>query len=165
MQTWQPGDFAVVHDPTIGGALVRALQDLSGGRSRWEHAIIGLEHGMIIEAMPRGAVKVPMHYADVRWSGGRLPAALAPTTAQRAVICSAAEGFAGTPYGFLDYAAIAAHYWHIPVPGLRDYLASTRTLICSQLVSAAYQAAGISLFPGLWDGYVRPADLARLTGG
>lgn len=164
MQTWRPGDYAVVHDPTPGGALVRALQDLTGVRSRWEHVIVGLGDGMIVEAMPCGAVKVPMHYTDVYWSGGRLPANLTPDDGQRTRICSAAESLVGTPYGYLDYAAIAAHYWHLPVPGLRRYIASTRTLICSQMAAAAYLAAGITLFPAEWDGYVRPVDMARLVG-
>ncbi len=77
---------------------------------------------------------------------------------------AAARGYAAAEadYSFLDYLALAAHRYRLPVPGLRTYIKSTGHLICSQLVDACYQAAGVQLFDDhRWNGYVTPSDLAR----
>jgi hypothetical protein len=66
----------------------------------------------------------------------------------------------GTPYSFLDYVAIAAHRFHLPIPGLKRFIASTRHEICSALVDEVYRRAGFALFSDArWPGYVVPAAL------
>jgi hypothetical protein len=167
MQGWLPGDFAVVHSHAAVGQLVHLLQGISGGGPDYEHVIVGLAQGRIVEAMPGGAVDVPFHYspADVFWSTHRLPIAMEPSELQRSLIVNAARRYTGVGYSFADYAALAAHTWHLPAPGLERFVASTRHMICSQLADQCYQDAGVHLFSdGRWPGYVRPADLARLVG-
>jgi hypothetical protein len=93
----------------------------------------------------------------ILWSAGRIPL----TGPQRDAICLAARGYIGTPYSWLDYLAIAAHRLRIPVPGLRRFIESDKSMICSQLVDRVYADAGVHLFSGVWPGYVTPADLAR----
>jgi hypothetical protein len=47
---------------------------------------------------------------------------------------------------------------------VRDYVADTHHMICSQLVDYAYLSAGVRLFPyGEIPGDVIPADLWRLV--
>src|SRR5260221_6502179 len=146
------------------------MQWLAGGRADYEHAIIGIEDGMIVEAQPGGGGMVAMHYrpARVKWSTG-MPfrhssggtSAVGPLTGS--LITAAARKYVGTPYSFADYAALAARAWHLPLPGLRDFVEDNHHQICSQLVDQCYQDAGIQLFDdGRWPGFVRPADLADL---
>jgi hypothetical protein len=169
---WQPGDFAVVRLPGAVGRAIRLMEQLSGGHSDYEHAIIGVEDGMIVEAEPGGAVCVPMHYPPemVLWSTGTPfrhssgpTAPVGPLTGS--LIAAAARKYIGVPYSFADYAAIAAHCWHLPLPGLRDFVADDGHMICSQLCDQAFQDAGIQLFDdGRWPGFVTPASLAGLLG-
>jgi hypothetical protein len=164
---WLPGDFAVVHSRAAVGRLVHALQDLSGGGPDYEHVIMGMPAGQIVEAMPGGAVQVKFHYdpADVWWSTNRLPIRMEPSAYQRRLIVASAQLYAeeNVGYSFADYLALAAHTWHLPAPGLEGYVKSTRHMICSQLADKCYEDAGVHLFnDGRWNGYVRPADLGRL---
>jgi hypothetical protein len=113
---------------------------------------------MLIEAMPGGAQIVSLdEYADrdVLYVS---PAGL--TDADRQRICDAARAFEGTPYSFLDYGALAVHRLHLPYPGLKVFVESTKHQICSQLVDNAYRGAGIKLFSDdRWAGYVTPGSL------
>ena len=69
----------------------------------------------------------------------------------------------GVPYSFADYAALAAHRLHIPAPGLREFIGSSKSMICSQLVDQCYVDAGVHLFrDSRWPGFVTPAALAGL---
>jgi hypothetical protein len=114
----------------------------------------------VIQAEPAGADWAALTpHAKTLWSTGKIPL----TDDQRDAIVKAAIGYVGTPYSFLDYAALAAHRLHIPAPHLKTYIASTRHQICSQLVDQCYADADVHLFDdGRWPGYVTPADLARL---
>jgi cell wall-associated NlpC family hydrolase len=161
---WLPGDFAVVHSRAFVGQAIARMQAWSGATdpadTGWVHAIMGVEGGMIVEAEPGGAVKRPMHYddADVYWSSGRL----GDLDGLRSAITINALAAIGTPYSFADYAALAAHQWHWPLPGLHRFVASSGHMICSQLVDWCYAQAGYHLFAdGRWPGYVRPVDLAE----
>lgn len=164
MSPVQPGDFAVIDTQTSLSPVIDLMERLSGGgaSSIWNHAAICssvLADGtiMIVEAEGRGAVKVAWHYASNphKWSTGILPPC--PSAGP------AALKYVGTGYSYLDYAAIAAHVWHIPAPGLRAYIASTGHMICSQLVDQARLDGGSHLFTdGRWPGFVRPSDLGSL---
>lgn len=161
--TPRPGDFGVVrrgvHDPV--GRMVQLLEWANGdGWSVYTHAVLVLDDGTLIEAEPGGARIAPItEYAAgaVDWSSWPLSAE------QRAGIMATGRSLVGTPYSFLDYAALAAHRLHLPLPGLRRYVASTGHMICSQLVDYGYQREGVHLFTdNRWPGYVTPTDLGRV---
>jgi hypothetical protein len=99
----------------------------------------------------------PGKLSGALWSSG----VISLTAAQRAGIIAWCTAHADVGYSFLDYGAIALHAMHIPVPGLRAYIAATGHMICSQYVDASYAANGAHLFDdGRWPGFVTPADLA-----
>ncbi|MFE9220242.1 hypothetical protein ACFYN3_28330 [Streptomyces lavendulae] len=157
-----PGDIGLVRTDSPTGTLIRIGQWLNGdGFGNYQHAFLVLPDGQLIEAAPKGTRLSP----SSDYTGKRVlyvcPEGL--TQQQRQDICAAARQYIGVPYSFLDYAAIAAHRFHLPVPGLRRYVASTRHQICSQLVDQCYEDAGVRLFTdGRWPGYVTPMALYDL---
>ena len=156
----QAGDFGLVSIPGKVGFLIRLGQWLNGnGFLNYEHAFVYVTPETILEAMPGGAiVSEAAKYASVRVSNVPL------TLQQRTAVVGRAWELKGTPYSFLDYFAIAAHRFKLPIPGLRKYIASTGHEICSQLVDDCYQSARVELFmDGRWDGYVTPAELIPYT--
>lgn len=157
----QPGDFAVVSAGGIAGPLISFGEWLNGdGFGTWEHAFIYIGSGQIIQAEPGAANQRPLTpHAHTLWSSDAIPL----TDPQRHAVVAAARGYLGAPYSFLDYAALALHRVHLPVPGLRAFIADTGHMICSQLVDQCYQDAGIQLFnDGRFNGYVTPAALAAV---
>jgi len=181
----QPGDFACVPMGGDEGIAVSLAERLAGaGRSaEYGHAFVYMGeldirpgsawlHGSggrgcyVIEAAPGGAHWRSLgddplaRYGDSGlWSTG----ALVLADAQRTAVSNAAIMALGTPYSWLDYAWLAAHHLHIPVPGLRASIAASGSMICSQYVDWCYQSAGIHLFAGgRWTGDVMPSDLAAL---
>lgn len=170
MKTWpapQPGDFACVPISGDTGKLIGVAEHMCGDKfSQYQHAFVYLGDGKIVEAEPGGArvIALPRPYEPwargVLWSTGKFPA-VTPEIGQ--AIATAAQRLDGTPYSFLDYAALAAHHAHVPAPGLARFIGSEHHMICSQLVDYAYHEAGVRLFSdGRWPGYVMPADLAAL---
>jgi hypothetical protein len=172
----QPGDFACVHTNGDVGTLITIGQFLNGDRASWyDHACIyvGLPdakapHGYVMGAQPSGARLNPLMPAQYTgrdaawlWSTGKI----SPTDDQRKQIVSLALSCRGVPYSAADYFALAAHRLHVPVPGLKDFIASSGHMICSQMVDWCEMRAGVHLFPdGRWPGYVTPAMLAGLIG-
>lgn len=159
--TPQPGDIGLTSIEGFVGWVIRLGQFLNGdGFSHYEHAFIVLEDGMLIEAMPGGAQIVPMSEYDDREVLYVRPAGLTDSDRQR--ICDEARKYENIPYSFADYAAIAAHRLHLPLPGLREFVESTHHQICSQLVDNAYRDAGVKLFSdNRWSGYCTPGSLYR----
>ncbi|MFE7246063.1 hypothetical protein [Streptomyces sp. NPDC057580] len=155
----QPGDIGLTSITGTVGRLIQIGQWLNGdGFGPYEHAFIVLPDDQLIEAEPGGAQVAPLSEYDDREVLYVSPAGLTP--AQREAIVSCALKYRDVPYSFLDYAALAAHRFHLPVPGLRTYVESTGHMICSQLCDQAYKDAGIQLFDdGRWEGYVTPMDL------
>lgn len=159
----QPGDFGLTSISGDVGTLIRVGQFLNGdGFSVYEHAFVYVGDGQIVEAEPGGARLAGLdEYAGrpVAWSSGKVGL----TDVQRAAVVAAARARVGTPYSALDYFAIAAHRFRLPVPGLRKFIASSGHLICSALVDRCFQDAGVQLFNDLrWNGYVTPAALYEL---
>ena len=157
-----PGDFAVVSAGGTAGKLVAWGERLNGSAfSQYQHAFIYVGADMVIQAEPTGACIRPLtgHTREL-WSTGIIPL----TDGQRAAIVDTAHRYAAAKvdYSFLDYLALAAHRFHLPVPGLRWWIRRTRHMICSQLVDRCYADAGVHLFKDVWEGYVTPADLAQL---
>lgn len=76
-------------------------------------------------------------------------------------IVTEARNLLGTPYSLLDYAALAAWHLHLPSAAIRRRVQASGHMLCSQLVDAAYAAAGIQLFDDArLPGDVMPSDLA-----
>lgn len=160
----EPGDIGLTSIEGAAGWGIRLGQRLLGdGMLPYEHAFLVLDQGELIEAEPGGAKIRPLAEYD-----GRHVLYVAPTSLtdeQRAAIVAAGRQLEGVPYSGLDYLAIALHRFHIPAPGLRQYIADTGHLICSALCDLAYQRGGVQLFNDhRWNGYVVPADLYRLLG-
>jgi cell wall-associated NlpC family hydrolase len=159
----QIGDFGVSHMGGQAGKLIRFGQWLNGsGFSDYEHAFIYVGNGKVIEAEPAGARLATFNYGGVLWSSDKVKI---DSPLRRLAIVTLAHSYAGTPYSWADYFALATHRLHIPAPGLKSYVSTSGHMICSQLVDRCYQDAGIQLFDdGRWNGYVTPGDLAQLLG-
>jgi hypothetical protein len=159
--TREPGDFAAVNTAGDIGTLIKIGEGLNGeGFGEYAHALVYVGGGQVVEAEPAGARKRVrgIEPGDL-WSTGLIPL----TSVQRSAICLAADGYVGTGYSFLDYAALAAHHFGIPAPGLKSFIQSSHHMICSQLTDQCYQDAGVHLFDdGRWPGYVTPKSLANL---
>lgn len=160
-----PGDFAVIRMGGRVGRLIRIGQWLDGnGFLDYEHAFVLVDGGQVVQAQPGGADLGPVStYGNgqpILWSTGHIPLA----DEQRRNIVTAARGYLGVPYSAADYLALALHHLHLAGgPFIRDYVADSRHMICSQLVDQCYQDAGVQLFTdSRWPGYVTPADLAGL---
>lgn len=160
----RPGDFGLVAISGAAGRLIRFGQWLNGnGWGDYQHAVLVLDNGELIEAEPGGARIRPVSEYDgsnVVWSDWPL------TDSDRSWIVAAGRKLVGTPYSALDYGALFAHRLHLPVPGLRCYIGSTGHMICSQLVDEAYRRAGVPVFAdGRWSGYVTPMALFPVLHG
>ena len=156
----QPGDIGVTRIGGDLGRLIRLGQWLAGsGFANFEHAFVCIGDGQIVEAEPGGA-----RIADLAEYDSRTTVWLRCPDQHREAVAQAARSLVGTPYSFADYAAFALHRFHIPAPGLRRYIQSSKHLICSALADRAAELGGWILFSdGRWDGYVDPADLAKLA--
>lgn len=114
----------------------------------------------VVEAMPTGARLTPLKQylgrTDVYFSQMDL------TEEQKQTIVDNAMALIGAKYNFLDYLALALNIWGVRPKWLRDHLASSDRLICSQLVDTVMARSGIHLFPDGRDyGAVTPGDLYR----
>lgn len=162
----EPGDFFAVTTVSDLGNFIHIAEILASGKGAdYEHAALylGGPHELILEAEPHGAVIRPFHYAETLtlWSSGIK--ALELSVSQQSAVMATAYYYLGTPYSFADYLAIAAHKWHFPAPGLQDYIADDRHMICSQLVDATRLRLRSNFFhDGRWPGYVMPVDIANL---
>lgn len=145
LNTPLPGDFGLVTVHGNVGTLIRIGQWLNGdGFSNYEHAFIYIGNGQIVEAEPGGARIAPLsEYAgrSIRWSTDLINL----TAQQRTAIVELAKNQVGTPYSFLDYFAIAAKRFHLPLPFITKRVLDSKHLICSQLVAEDYDAVGSTL--------------------
>lgn len=163
MTTPKPGDFFLAPMPGRVGKGVQFGQFLNGeGYILFQHAGQLLENGDTIEAMPGGAIIGDINRwkpEELRWSSGLIEL----TDTQRTIAISTGYACKGVPYSFVDYAALAAHRFHIPTPGLKEYIEDSGHMICSQMVDYIYHRAGKQLFTdGRWRGYVTPGSLNML---
>jgi uncharacterized protein YycO len=157
MMSPRPGDFGIVPMRRPVGMLIRIGQWITRDSfADYEHAFVYVNDGMIVEAMPGGAIiSRASNYSSTRTLTYRCP------DDKSAAIVIAAMGLLGTPYSFADYLALAAVRFRLPFGGLlRQYVASSKHMICSQLVDEAYLRAGVHLFDdGRLPGDVTPVDL------
>ena len=174
--TVQVGDFCCVPISGNVGKLISIGEWLDGsGFTDYDHAeiFVGMAnvheapYGYTFGAYPGGASLVPLPcppeaLPGALWSTGHfgLDAAISYEIVQECLKLK------GVPYSALDYFALVAHRLHMPGKALKNYIASTDHMICSQLVDYVYMLCGIHLFTdGRWPGYVTPADLAKLILG
>jgi cell wall-associated NlpC family hydrolase len=152
---------------SVSGAVgigIRIGQWLNGdGFKNYEHAFIYIGAGQIVEAEPGGARVAQLDEyrgRKIAWSTITL------TDPQRARVVMEARVQASNKvgYSYLDYLAIAAHRFHLPIPGLRSYIANSGHQICSQLVDWCWNKADVHLFrDNRWEGYVDPEELVQFT--
>lgn len=159
-----PGRIGLVSIHGETGKLIEFGQWLNGdGFTAHEHSFIDLGDGSLIEAEPGGARIRPLSKydgVDVYWCDNLYRQV---SLDKLNLVAQEAWRLQGTPYSFADYAALVAHRLGVPSRHLKDYIADSGHLICSQLCDLAYQRAGFQLFSdGRWPGYVTPGDLYQL---
>ena len=168
MTTYKPGSFFLVNVTGPAGFLIGVGQALAGEPSRYEHAGIVLDQeGTTVEAAPGGAF-----YGHLSaYEGRALLVSDAPVQmavrngadehATRLEVTYQAHQFIGIDYSALDYVALALLHLHLPSRRVRQRVQRSGHVICSQLVDAVMERAGIHLFTdGRLPGDVMPADLA-----
>lgn len=190
-----PGDIFVTatygnaFDHFIGSS-IRFFTATKDEYGRWQNAKVNhtglyIGNGKIIEAAPGGARIADWDsYGDnAIWSVNGLrslrddgvPGELINLTdAQRRQVVSSAAKLIGTPYGFLDIAAIAfaqarTRYIVDPTKPLDEQpwwvqkIEDRHTLICSQLVDLSFRNSNIHLFEdGRIPGLVSPNNIYGL---
>lgn len=170
-----PADWAVVQIHQPAGTMIKLMQLTMPGCAprwaKWVHAItcVSIDPIMIVEATPQGTKHVPFHYnpADVFWSTGIITKDITArdTSVSAAMAATEANDGQGIQYSFADYGAQFLHAWHIPAPGLQDYIADTGHMICSEDVDQFEKDGGTHLFTDdRWAGYVAPWMLAKRIG-
>jgi hypothetical protein len=155
----QLGDIGCTQIVGDVGRLIRIGEFLNGnGYRNIEHAFVALGNGQIMEAEPGGARIANLADYDARtivWV--RCP------PEHGAAVAQAARLLERTPYGFWDFAALAAHRFHLPIPGLSRFVNDTGSMICSQLAVVAARRGGWDLLEPTPAGYITPAALAKLA--
>jgi hypothetical protein len=183
----QPGDFCCI--PVTGwfGTAIEAgqylaekLQGIPAGLRPYDHAEVYVgqadtagPYGYTCSAYPdatqpgksgrRALPCPPAQLPGSIWSSGIIPL----TDVQRHGIISWCMGHPRVSYSWPDYGAIALRALRIPAPGLREYIKSTKAMMCSYYTDSAFNyGGGVHLFQdGRWEGYVTPGDLAMLLLG
>lgn len=156
----QIGDFGLTKMGGLAGAFVNFGQWFVGDFAPVQHALVYVGNGMVVQAMPSGAELIRLEDASpvVKWSTGLIPL----TEEEREEVMWQALDLVGTPYSFLDYVSIALERLGIRPKWVLNRVATSERLICSQLVTLAYERAGVLLFPGTFPGDVTPGDLWHL---
>lgn len=173
--TYQPGSFFLAAAEGWAGYGIALGEALAGSPSRYTHAGVILDaDGTVLEAEPHGArignVRAykhtlisdgPVRQWALDWADRYPGASRVPIPEKRATIVEEARKLVGVPYSALDYFALAALHLHLPSTWIRHRVQTSGHMICSQLVDAVYERAGIHLFDdGRLPGDVMPSDLA-----
>lgn len=125
-------------------------------QARSEHVVVYVGDGNVVEAEPGGARLAKLSEYD----GRPILWVRCPDQHSQAV-AAAAMALIETPYGWLDYAALAARRFHIPI--LKRVALSTSSMICSTLGVVAARRGGWGLLLQTPAGYIDPADVAALA--
>ena len=134
--TYEPiaGDYGVVKTGGIFGKIIRI-----GTMSRWNHALIYIGDGKIVEANPRGvAISTVDKYTKIAWN---MHEELSDD--HRQTIVDHAKSTVGRPYNFGIIAMLALRALGLKVFPLCfiHYLADHQGYICSELVAECYAMA------------------------
>jgi YD repeat-containing protein len=152
--TPRPGDYGVVKTNGFIGRLIRLTTT-----SRWNHAVIYIGDGALVEARPTGVTfgKVD-EYPVIAWNQHEYIL----TDEQRKIIVDYAVDQIDKPYGYLDIFVIFLRAFGLKLPPTKLWvsLARRQGFICSELVSEAYEHANYSLSKKP-DALVTPGDLAE----
>lgn len=148
-----PGDVALARGNDFVGMGIQF-----GTRSRYNHVRLLVDtKGKVLEADPSGAQWHHVHPDDVVV---RPPL----TVAEQAAIPEIAQRLHGTPYGFLDCAALGLAQFGITLPSVTRRVSRPDRLFCSQLVDYAWFLAGFRAFDdGRVPQDVSPGDIADLA--
>lgn len=152
-----PGSYGVVRTGGVYAWLIRTAT-----RSEYDHAFVICDGGQIIEAEPGGA-----RFGQLaEYAGDELLVSTDPMTdAERKAVIDAAIGYLGTPYGWTDIVRLGLRAAGIQWGWLTRRADHERAMICSQIVAACGQAAGLDWNCGRdCPAAVTPADLARRPG-
>lgn len=164
-----PGAFGLSRIGGVTGWFVLLAQVLTGRVSQWTHAFLVLDDGMVIEAMPGGArivsiadrlnhKEVVFCDAPVRRRVEQYRADIADLTDDpefwaalyeedlRRCIVEIGRCFDRIPYSFLNYPSMGLLWLGIRPRWLREWVASSRHMICSQLVDEVLTRAGCTVF-------------------
>jgi hypothetical protein len=158
----QPGDIAACSAGGWPGRIVHLLQLLAGGGkySKYQHVIVYLGNGMVLQAEPGGSRIVPFTARKyMLWSSGiiRIP------DEARARVPELAAAMEKIPYSYLDYLSVALHRLHIGAKRLRNFIRDTGHMQCAQLADEFMRRLGVHLYTDKrWEGDVIPCDIARL---
>lgn len=153
-----PGAFGVVRTSTpIIAAAIRLLT-----RSQVNHAFIvvgadGKGDWDVIEAQSKGATLAKLS----KWADKEVVFSdPLPDGKYVLPVVNAARLLLGTPYNYLDIAALFFLLLGVRFSWLLKRAQTSKRLICSQLVDRAYRLAGLHLFDDdRPDGEVTPGDL------
>lgn len=149
------GQFGVVRTKGFVPAVIRLMT-----RSQVNHAYIYVNETHVVEAEGQGAIVSKAS----KYDGSLHPESEIPlTNGERTRIAAEAAKLVGTPYNFLDIAALFFLLLGFRWSWLTERAQSQKALICSQLVDRAYRNADVHLFnDGRQDGQVTPGDLLVL---
>lgn len=152
------GDIGLARIGGILGFFVMLGQALAGDASRWTHTFIVLDDENVIAGQPGGARIDPLSL----YKNKSIYVQMNLTDEKRQEIVEIARSYEGTPYGWLNYLAIGLARFNIKPKWLRRFIASNKTMMCSQLSDVVYCQAGIHIFnDGRLSGEVTPGDLAN----
>jgi len=104
----------------------------------------GLVYPRFVQAMPGGAECVTV--TEDQWTSKHVYIRPEYVDDQANAVVAAASASVGTPYNFLTYLALALRAAGVSSSRLSDYITSTRTMMCSQLVDQALADAGFHVF-------------------
>lgn len=158
MKEIKAGSIGLTRISGITGFFVMLGQALSGDASRYTHCYVVLDDGTVMAGQPGGAHKdnLSLYASQAAYLQMDL------TDEQRQNIVTIAKSLEGTPYGWFNYLAIGLARFNIKPKWLLKYIASNKTMICSQFADVVYERAGIQLFnDGRLEGLVTPGDLAN----
>jgi hypothetical protein len=148
----RPGDigFALHVRPKSADLLILAGQTMLGQPGYPHHVFVvtqAFPRLMAVEAMPNGAREVDI---DGRWGADYVY--LRPAYTEKfggtfsIHVARAARRYVDVPYSFADYAAIAGLHFGIRNGLIRQYVKSSKHMICSQLADQALCDAGFHVF-------------------
>lgn len=132
----QPGGYGCVRTGGFYGWLIRV-----GTRSEYNHAFVVMDDGRIIEGAPGGARWARL--SDYGTDGMVFDTGDALTDVQRSQVMRKAVALLGTPYGWTDIARLSLRCMGVQWRWLTRAADNERAMICSQLVAACGEAAGV----------------------
>lgn len=186
----RPGDIAIgpIHGFTgaFVGAAQLALATVEPGliwrqgpgewfRKRHAGVITGTADPRVttmVQAMPGGAEEIELRpethwteewtYIRPRYAEGKPFEIGLENRSQGFKVARAAQGYVGTPYDFLTYAAIPPYRAGVRGRRIEHIISGRDTMMCSRLVDACLADAGYHLFDdGRLEGNVTPSELYR----